>query len=224
MVRKVISSLGAILSDAQEAGLVSLNVVKERPKKRRQKAQAKRQGHKVEVGVDIPTADEVNAMLANCEGRARAFILAAARTGMRASELRALRWRDVDFTNKVIRVRQRADRWNEISVSKSAAGQRDVPMTAMLANTLKEWKVPCPKSDIDLVFPNGSGNVENHGNIYSRLFAPAWISAGVIVDSGRVDEEGQPIMRAKYGIHALRHFFASWLINEKSRGGLDVSL
>jgi len=29
-----------------------------------------------------------------------------------------------------------------------------------------------------------------------------------------VGEDGQPVMIAKYGLHDLRHFFASWLINE----------
>jgi len=213
MVRKVLSSFGAILSDAQEAGLVSRNVVKERPKKRRQKGQESRHRHNVEAGADYPTPDEVNAMLAQTEGYGRAIILTAMRTGLRSSELRALRWADVDFEERKIRVRQRADRWNIIGTLKSAAAQRDIPMTAMLANTLREWKVACPASKFDLAFPTGAGNVENHGNLFARVFAPAWVAAGVTVNG-----------KAKYGIHSLRHFFASWLINEKARGGLEVSL
>jgi integrase len=114
-------------------------------------------------------------------------------------------------------------------------------MTAMLVNTLKEWKIAYPRPFAEgrdeegkpvretprlahLVFPNGHGRVENHGNLFARVFAPAWIAAGAMVDSGKLDKKGRPILRAKYGIHGLRHFFASWLINEKSRGGLDVSL
>jgi integrase len=52
------------------------------------------------------------------------------------------------------------------------------------------------------VFPNGAGNVENHANIVNRGFNPLQREAGV------VDAAGQP----KYGLHALRHFFASWAI------------
>jgi integrase len=38
------------------------------------------------------------------------------------------------------------------------------------------------------------------------------------------DEEGKPIMEAKYtGLHALRHFYASWCINRKADGGLELS-
>jgi integrase len=97
-------------------------------------------------------------------------------------------------------------------------------MTAMLVNTLREWRLACPKGKNDLVFPNGLGNVENHGNLYARIFGPAWIAGGAAVYTGEKDSDGIPILKPKYGIHALRHFFAAWLINEKSRGGLEVSL
>lgn len=240
MVRKAVSSLGSLLADAQEAGRVSRNVVRERPKKRRQKSQASRHRKRLEVGVDIPTAAEVNDALLTLDQHGRALFLTAARTGLRASELRGLRWGDVDFEAKKLHVRQRADRWNNVGALKSGAGQRTIPMTATLANTLREWRFAYPRPIIGhdsdgkpiraadradhLVFPNGSGNVENHGNLYARIFAPAWIASGAKVESGRVDKEGNPIPAAKYGIHALRHFFASWLINEKDRGGLEISL
>ena len=38
-----------------------------------------------------------------------------------------------------------------------------------------------------------------------------------------VDENGKPIMAAKYpGMHALRPFFASWAINRIEDGGLGL--
>src|SRR5258708_10880931 len=37
------------------------------------------------------------------------------------------------------------------------------------------------------------------------------------------NDKGEPIMRAKYsGLHSLRHFFASWCINRKVDGGLEL--
>jgi integrase len=37
------------------------------------------------------------------------------------------------------------------------------------------------------------------------------------------DEDGKPVVRAKYtGLHALRHFYASWCINRKIDGGLEL--
>lgn len=43
------------------------------------------------------------------------------------------------------------------------------------------------------------------------------------IDTGEKNKKGRPILRAKYtGIHALRHFYASWLINRKEDGGLGL--
>jgi integrase len=37
------------------------------------------------------------------------------------------------------------------------------------------------------------------------------------------DEDGKPAIKAKYsGLHTLRHFFASWCINRKVDGGLEL--
>jgi integrase len=76
-------------------------------------------------------------------------------------------------------------------------------MPPLVVNTLREWKLACPKGDLGLVFPNGRGKVESLANIINRGLIPAQIAAGV--------SEGG---KAKYtGMHALRHFYASWCIN-----------
>src|SRR5262249_49470642 len=67
---------------------------------------------------------------------------------------------------------------------------------------------------LDLVFPNGDGNPESHANICNRGFYPLEVESGVAVDTGKKDEDGKPIRDAKYGFHTLRHFFASWLIEQ----------
>jgi len=53
----------------------------------------------------------------------------------------------------------------------------------------------------------------------------AGITKPVLDDKGdqAVDEHGKPRVTAKYtGMHALRHFFASWLINRPADGGLGL--
>lgn len=158
-------------------------------------------------------------------------------TGMRASELRGLAWEDVDFTKARIHVRQRADRYNSIGRPKSESGDRYVPIPGPLLNVLREWRLVCPKKDagkrdnndepvkvLELVFPNGQGRVESLGNIINRGLGPTQVRAGIAVETGKVDKKGQPIMAAKYGgMHALRHFHASWLINPTKSGGLGLS-
>jgi integrase len=96
-------------------------------------------------------------------------------------------------------------------------------MTPMVQNVLKEWKLACPRRRVEgsetgelwLVFPTGEGRVEWHSNIVSRGFDPIQIAAGACYpDPVKKDEEGKPIMQAKYGMHAFRHFFASWIIEQ----------
>jgi len=50
------------------------------------------------------------------------------------------------------------------------------------------------------------------------------VAAGVTVDTGKRDDEGEPILGPKYtGFHALRHWYASWCINRKADGGLELT-
>ena len=219
MVRKVVRSLGSLLADAQEQGLVAHNPVRERARKRRRgEAGAGDTRHKkrLEVGVDIPINAEIKAMVHALNGRWRSLLITAIFTGLRASELRGLTWNDVDFDNRVVYVRQRADRYNKIGPPKSNAGQREVPLPPMALNTLREWKLECPKGDLGLVFPNGKGNVESLANIINRGLIPAQKAAGVVVKDG-----GDT--KAKYtGKHALRHFYASWCVNREKDGGIGL--
>jgi integrase len=232
MVRKVRTSLSALLGDAQERGLVSRNVVRElrRSRKRGKERQAeKRQKGKLKVGVDIPTREEIKAIVEAAKGRWRPILLTAIFTGLRASELRGLRWADVDIEKRELHVRQRADRYSKIGKPKSDAGERTVPLTPIVINTLREWKLACPKSKHGLVFPTGVGNVEAHSNIVHRGLAPTLVAAGVAVPAldaagnplkGKDDE---PVKLAKYtGLHAFRHFYASWCINRRAEGGLEL--
>lgn len=106
---------------------------------------------------------------------------------------------------------------------KSEAGERVVPLPPIVVNTLKEWKLACPKSDLGLVFPTGAGGIESLGNIINRGLWPVQVAAGVSVDTGKLDKNGQPVFAAKYtGMHALRHFYASWCINRTVDGGLGL--
>jgi integrase len=210
MVKRVIGDLGSILADAQDRGSVAQNVVrslarhKRRPEERRQRANLK-------VGVEIPTLDEIRAIIAHLDGRRRPLILTAIFTGLRASELRGLTWDNVDLKKAELHVRQRADRYGAIGRPKSASGERIVPLP-LAANALREWKLQCPNSESGLVFPTGVGTIENHTNIIERAFKPVQVKAGVVDECGK----------AKYSPHQFRHFYASWCINRPEDGGLGL--
>jgi integrase len=238
MVKRVTGSLGALLADAQERGHVGQNVVRSlranRKRGKERKAERRAKG-KLKIGVDIPTPDEIDGLLGAAAGhqRRRAFFLTTTRCGLRASELRGLRWIDIDFQKRELHVRQRADAYNEIGNPKSEDGERTVPIPPSTLQALREWKLICPKRDgmLRFVFPNGSGNVEAHANIITRDLIPTWKAAGVtapVLDrSGKPsrDDAGRPVLTAKYtGLHSLRHFFASWCINRRIDGGLELPL
>jgi integrase len=234
MVRKVRSSLGAILADAQERGLVGQNVVRAlRARRRRgQESRAdKRQKGKLKVGVDIPTPDEIRAIVKVLDGRWRPLLLTAIFAGLRGSELRGLRWADIDLKRSELCVRQRADRYDAIGRPKTEAGERSVPLPPMLVAALRAHRLAQPPGALDLVFANGAGRVESHANIINRGLIPVQIAAGVAdpaLDGNgkpKLDEDGKPIMLARYtGLHALRHFYASWCINRRVDGGLELPL
>ena len=205
MARKVLSSLKSLLKDAQRRGNVAQNVALSV----KQIDADKRGEGRLETGIDIPTTEEIRALIAALSDRWRPLFLTAIFTGLRSSELRGLRWRDVDLKGGELHVRQRADRYNEIGKPKSKAGNRTVPLGPMVLNVLREWKVRCPKSELGLVFPTSRGRIYLHNNIVRALKA-------TMLAAGLTDDNGEP----KYtGLHALRHFYASWCINPVDRGG-----
>jgi integrase len=205
-VRKITSSLSSLITEAY--GRAGRNVAREvSADRRKRKSSEDRREHKVEVGVDIPLPEEISAILTHATGRWRPFLVTAAFTGLRASEMRGLTWANVDLKANKLKVAQRADKFCKIDVPKSKAGKREVPFGPVVANTLKAWKLACPKGEHDLVFPTarGEGNgIEGLPNILVRGWHPAQVASGVINVEGKAKY---------YGLHTLRHFYASWCIS-----------
>ena len=202
MARKVLTSLKSLLKVAKHAHVAADVSV----------GSSKRAERKLEVGIDIPTPQEVRRLLHAAAGiRPRTLMIIAISTGLRASELRGLRWRDVDLKHGELHVRQRADRYNAMGAPKSETSVRSIGLGPRVIAALKEWKLACPKGEADLVFPTSTGQIEHHANML-RSLAPVMIAAGV------VDKKGAP----KYALHAFRHYFASWCINRKAVGGREL--
>jgi integrase len=205
MVQKVGTALGGIVAHAMSLGLASRNPVREAAQygKRRQRL-SKRHTARLEVGIDIPTKDELRAILSRASARWRPLIVTAIFTGLRASELRGLTWKDIDLKAATLRVRQRADRWNTIGSPKSATSAREVPLAPMVVNTLKEWRLACPKGEAGLVFPDDDGKVERLHNISRNALGKAQRDAGMC----------ESWKTPKYGLHSLRHAAASLFIEQ----------
>ena len=170
---------------------------------------SKRDKRKLEVGRDIPTTAEVKRLIEAAADNPKlwTFLKVVALTGLRSSELLGLRWADLDLRGGELHVRQRADRYGVIGPPKTDSSRRTVPLGPDLALALKQWKLACPKGELDLVFPTSTGTVENYNNVL-RSLEPIMKAAGVVTKGGE----------PKYALHAFRHFFASWCINPKDRG------
>lgn len=197
LTRKVLTSLGSLIDEAVRRGVASHNPA------RAVKLRAAHDEGKEGDDVEMPTKDELRALLATVAGRWRPLIVTAVFTGMRGSELRALKWEDVDLKAGVIQVRRRVDSWGTFGAPKTKAGKRDIPLPPIVTNVLREWKLACPQGDankMNLVFPSPSGGVLSHSCILKDGFHPLQVAAG--------------LPGSRYGLHALRHAAVSLWIEQ----------
>ena len=102
-----------------------------------------RQSAKRRTAPDILTTNEVQGLLANLRFRERTLVLLAVTTGLRRSELFALKWKDVDFQGKQICV-TRSIVQNVIGVCKTESSQKPVPAHDDLMKALREWRGQTP--------------------------------------------------------------------------------
>ena len=120
MARKALVSLKSLLKSARCGHLADgIRISRDKRDKR-----------KLETGRDVPENTEIKRLFAATAGQSkkRALLLMVAFTGLRASELRGLRWYDVDLKAGELHVRQRADRYGAIGSPKSEKSRRTIPL------------------------------------------------------------------------------------------------
>jgi integrase len=104
------------------------------------------------------------------DDQARSVFLTLVLTGLRASELRRLRWRDVSLVEKVLRVVD----------SKSESGIRSIAIPSSLAEELNQhYKRTAFKGDAELVFCHSKRGTVFSKEIWTPLFAAALKAAGI---------------------------------------------
>jgi len=122
--------------------------------------------------------------------------LTAAMTGLRLGELVALRWRDVDFTARLVRV-SRSRKRTTFGAPKSVAGVRSVPLVGEVARSLDQLsRREHFTGDDDLVFTLYGGPLDR--SKITRRWQAALKRGGV----------------RKVRFHDLRHTFASHMAKE----------
>lgn len=158
------------------------------------------------------TADEAAALIAALPTGEQALWATAFYAGLRRSELRALRWSNVDLAEGIIRV-DRA--WNDGADAehrtKTKAAVRKVPIVPSLARLLKAHKLATGRDGSDLVFGRTATEPFTPTTARSRALR-AWDKANVAAEKSigrplRESERLHPI-----GLHECRHTFASFMI------------
>lgn len=123
----------------------------------------------------------------------------AAFTGLRAGEIWAMRWCDIDLERGDVIVQRSASSLDDgsvvIGLTKTSRSRR-VPMPSWLTKKMANHKFLSLGKPQDLAFPNSDGGVMRHSNFMTNVFTPAR------------EEIGCPSLR----FHDLRHTYASLLI------------
>jgi integrase len=120
-------------------------------------------------------------------------------TGLRASELFALKWTDINFNKNEISV-TRSIVMQVVGSCKTEASQKPVPLDPLLARTLRTWRVHTKyKAADDWVFASP----------YSNGRKPYW---GQSLMSNRIRKVARDVGIAKrIGWHTFRHTCATLL-------------
>lgn len=151
----------------------------------------------------------LNAVHAGAQGRGprdrtilACYVYLAAFCGLRLGEINALAPDAIDFHRNVIKIRHSMTNRGEIKGPKTAAGVRDVPMPAMVADLLTVWlRDHLSPNALGVMFTTRTGEP-----MYRIDWNRRWLK--VRAQAGLTD--GRSLR-----FHALRHFAASFMIQHQ---------
>ena len=202
-VNKLLTTTTAIFNEAVRIGKVKHNPASNAQRLGVGSVEADKENDQVRPE-EVYSAEEVNRLIQNAEaGFFKTLIFTVAMTGVRHGEALGLQWGDVDLGAGNITVRRTSpDKWRDeepiFYVPKSKNGVREIPISVELVQALKRWKLSCPISKWDLVFPKKDGSPHDRKTILRAGLHPAIRRAEV----------------KKLDMHALRHTFASLLLSQ----------
>lgn len=148
---------------------------------------------------DVLTVDELKALLTELVGIYRVMVFVAVVTGLRVSELLALRWRDCDFDAGELRLTRGIVR-QHLGKMKTEESSKPVPMEAVLADVLTNWRGQCAYNQSeDYIF----ASVKKHGT------QPLWPNS--VMEKHILPAAIRAKVQKRLGWHTLRHTFGTLL-------------
>ena len=159
----------------------------------------------------IPDYDDLMRLLAVLDGQGAVFVELALYSGLRAGELVALDFADIDYDHEVIHIRRNCTH-GQMSDSTKGHRDRDVPLHDRLTRLLKQWRKDCPSDP--MVFP--ATHIVAHGEGDDRVrVRVAKDGQRMSVDSFR-EKAWKPAVK-KVGLegtrlHDMRHAYIQWLV------------
>ncbi|TDI94732.1 MAG: site-specific integrase [Caldithrix sp.] len=159
--------------------------------------------HSQKKRADIPPLEDVRGLLEYAPVNLwRPILFVAAMCGLRAGEIRALQWSNIDVERGIISVTRSADIYSQVYPPKSEAGTRDIPVPRIVLKELKLWKMASKPNKENLVFPNTVGNLMAPSSIHQNFWKKALRDLGLVTEDGK----------GKFRFHDLRHVAASLYI------------
>lgn len=186
-LRKLLITLGQIIKHAVRCRYIDFNPMPdvEKPKDLRSAEEKKKMVHL--------ESKRLQALFNAADTQKdRVLFMSAVFTGMREGELFGLKWNDIDWINSQIHVK-RTYNHKRFYEPKSEASKRSIDVAPELVKKLREWRLACPRNELNLVFPSEVGTPEDEAKFLKRRFFPTLVKAKL----------------PKIRFHDLRHTYAA---------------
>src|SRR5688572_20644929 len=149
---------------------------------------------------DVLEPCEIECLLSRLRSPYRLMVLLAVTTGLRRSELFALKWGDIDFPSLTLQIR-RAIYMRTIGKCKTPTSKKDLPLSHYVGTELEDWQQQTKYREVDdWVF----ASPRLHGRypywpamLLTRTIRPAAIRAGI---------------EKRVGWHTFRHTYSTMLV------------
>lgn len=212
-VRQIIISLHSAFEYARGLDYIPTNPADRIPIERSRDEQVKR--------VTPPSLKTIHAVIAKADGMLKLAIEVSACTGVRAGELRALRYRHFNSTKRTVSIKAAISIGNKEGRPKSLAGIRDIPISPLLLEKIEKHRVD-------------KGNPARGALVFQpdderEFLPPSWLRYRLVQVLDRLglanandltvreddlddDDDDDDGTASTFSWHALRHFaISSWI-------------